>query len=639
MEVKKETTDKGTVIPPSSELVLDGKMSRCERSLRDLWREQEELAVQLVKGDADCLQKFILCKRKITELQAVMALRKGTSESAKNEVIAEPKEKPLRELHNLPRLDTAAHPSIYHVLRFKSEFEAKMRNCIPNEEERKRYLLEAVSGPTRWRMNQLELRKLSLQGLMEFVLEDAIGSDWPARLKKELHKVKQGERENILEFSERLGLYLDVLGLKRNSSSGLDWLSNGVRKEFRIYWENTFGTMFTYERRWNEVVRAARNQEGTEGFRIFQKTVREADEEERGAKRTRGRAYERRQFDGECLNCGKTGHKKKDCWSKGGGAAGKGPRQTREIKSEEPKRDGPKPDGTKNVKQKSETTKKRTDKETVTCFACQKEGHFASRCPNRKVNGFVEERGEEEINDQDDEYLMLTEESYLCALTEPVGKGPIMPLVDPSKKLIPVTWGENALDVFSIYDPGTTITLADESIWKRLDGDVKKVNKSITGIGGKPIQVTQMKMVTARTPSCKAILKVYCCDALGEDRILLNAEDGRKLGVEITGIPATFWSQTEAKAAWNNEEWLDGTASNQKEEKWPIGDIQMIEKGIANSMQVNQQLPDNTTCVLPGAEFVVQLNDTVPTYTRQYPIPESLKGKVEERINEWKKKG
>ena len=83
MEVKKKMADKGTIIPSSSKLVLDRKMSWCERSLWDLWKKQEELIVQLVKGNANCLQKFILCKQKIMELQAVIALYKGKSESAK----------------------------------------------------------------------------------------------------------------------------------------------------------------------------------------------------------------------------------------------------------------------------------------------------------------------------------------------------------------------------------------------------------------------------------------------------------------------------------------------------------------------------------------------------------------------------
>ena len=65
----------------------------------------------------------------------------------------------------------------------------------------------------------------------------------------------------------------------------------------------------------------------------------------------------------------------------------------------------------------------------------------------------------------------------------------------------------------------------------------------------------------------------------------------------------------------------------------------MIKKGITSSMQENQQLPDSTTCILLGAEFIVQFNDTMPTYTRQYPILESLKEKVEERVSKWKKKG
>lgn len=49
-------------------------------------------------------------------------------------------------------------------------------------------------------------------------------------------------------------------------------------------------------------------------------------------------------------------------------------------------------------------------------------------------------------------------------------------------------------------------------------------------------------------------------------------------------------------------------------------------------------MPEDSACNFPGSEFVVHLVDSSPSYTRQYPIPEALKQKVRERIDEWKKR-
>ena len=43
--------------------------------------------------------------------------------------------------------------------------------------------------------------------------------------------------------------------------------------------------------------------------------------------------------------------------------------------------------------------------------------------------------------------------------------------------------------------------------------------------------------------------------------------------------------------------------------------------------------------MLPGSEFKISLKEDTPKFVPQYPIPEKLKGKVMERVNEWVKKG
>lgn len=247
----------------------------------------------------------------------------------------------------------------------------------------------------------------------------------------------------------------------------------------------------------------------------------------------------------------------------------------------------------------------------------------------RPVGGFVEEK-EEEINDEIDEYLSLTEESYLCAMAELVGSAdqhPIMPRVDASKVLVLVIWGEESpLEIWSIYDPGTLYTLANDPIWNRLEGGEIKVDISLTGIGGKVSKVTHMKKVICRTLHHKAELEVYRC-SLGEGRILLNAEDGRRLGIVIAGVPVSFSSRAEGKSVQDRNEWFSGITPSQ-EVRRPIEEVKLIERGIEEALRENQRLLENMACTLPGSEFVVHLNETTPTYTQQYLILEALKAKM-----------
>jgi hypothetical protein len=52
----------------------------------------------------------------------------------------------------------------------------------------------------------------------------------------------------------------------------------------------------------------------------------------------RGKPGKRADKDIECFNCHKKGHKKADCWAKGGGKEGQGPKSRSKKEKDEPKR-------------------------------------------------------------------------------------------------------------------------------------------------------------------------------------------------------------------------------------------------------------------------------------------------------------
>ena len=53
----------------------------------------------------------------------------------------------------------------------------------------------------------------------------------------------------------------------------------------------------------------------------------------------RGKTGKRPDKDIECFNCHKKGHKKADCWAKGGGKEGQGPKSKLKKEKEEPKKE------------------------------------------------------------------------------------------------------------------------------------------------------------------------------------------------------------------------------------------------------------------------------------------------------------
>lgn len=52
-------------------------------------------------------------------------------------------------------------------------------------------------------------------------------------------------------------------------------------------------------------------------------------------------------------------------------------------------------------------------------------------------------------------------------------------------------------------------------------------------------------------------------------------------------------------------------------------------------LKQNGELPSDISCNLIGSEFKIELTNETPIYTRQYPIPEIMKGKVREKVKEW----
>ena len=256
----------------------------------------------------------------------------------------------------------------------------------------------------------------------------------------------------------------------------------------------------------------------------------------------------------------------------------------KEESKKEEKNDEKKQEKNGEKEAQKEPEKKRRD--DIECFNCHKTGHFANKCPEkRETNGFVDECDE---GDADLDYITLTEENDLCGLMDQPGEREVAswesPSSDLAKVLVPVTWGVNKLlNIWSIFDTGTLMTLADPSVFEELEGEVITTHKVLKGIGSKTTTVTKQKIVVARVASRRADVVVSCCE-LGMGRILLGRKDGETLGITVTGIPVTSARRQLESEPYNDDTWASDD-SDKKEEKHADDDvIRRIEAEIEKAM-------------------------------------------------------
>ena len=102
------------------------------------------------------------------------------------------------------------------MLVFLRDFQAAMGNQVPGDSLWMQYLRSAVEGPMKPQLQRL--RNISYQELLLFVLEgNTLGSSWKSKVQKEMQMVRQMENEKILDFAERLVMYLDYLKIDLDS--------------------------------------------------------------------------------------------------------------------------------------------------------------------------------------------------------------------------------------------------------------------------------------------------------------------------------------------------------------------------------------------------------------------------------------
>ena len=139
----------------------------------------------------------------------------------------------------------------------------------------------------------------------------------------------------------------------------------------------------------------------------------------------------------------------------------------------------------------------------IKCFSCWEKGHYANKCPKKKVEPRLAGLAEEESNlrvpgtevstfDFEDEeaYLALTEEEFFGLGAEEDTDG--LPK-------IPISLERNDVEVWAIFDSKASATLADPFVFDCLEGDLVKRNFQVWGISGYVQETDTAKKVKVST--------------------------------------------------------------------------------------------------------------------------------------------
>ena len=401
---------------------------------------QKENMALLLKDSLSAAERarVELVNRRLTSLRSTLM--------AYDVIVVEKQQKPkdekrLPQIQDLPKLQEKV--TIFQLLDFVFRFHSCMENqCVP-EPDRKRYLFKAtpslISGFLKMREN------CPFRELLALVPVKLLGPRWKLVILKALKSLQQKPSERLDAFGYQFNLLVAASGTDSCSREAKELLEKAVLPGYQPFWELLCGSDYLFEPRISvtNLIDIGAAREGSALLNHFH-----APDPVEPRRPT------------NCRNCGKPGHLEKECWARGGGAEGKGPWQ--QLCRDEPQE------------------RRGRDLAKIRCFSCQEKGHYANGCPKKKAEPRLAGLAKEESNlgvpgtdvstsDFEDEeaYLALTEEGFFGLGVEEDTDG--LPK-------IPISLGRNDVEVWAIFDSGASVTLADPSVFDRLEGDLVKRN-------------------------------------------------------------------------------------------------------------------------------------------------------------------
>ena len=198
------------------------------------------------------------------------------------------------------------------------------------------------------------------------------------------------------------------------------------------------------------------------------------------------------------------------------------------------------------------------------------------------------------------------------------------------------------LEAWAIIDSGAEVSIMSKEIFEKINVPELKAPLDVYAFKGSKATLDQVKKIPMKTTNKQGIFKYYCFDFKDLERIILSRKTLQELGMVISGVPATFPSGR--KEALKEKLEQSKVFRGLNKEKENLHDEVQHPKELANKLlkelkedlEINAALGDKAYCNIPGSDFIVKIKEGQgPVYKCQYPIQQSLIGKVKERVAEW----
>lgn len=254
----------------------------------------------------------------------------------------------------------------------------------------------------------------------------------------------------------------------------------------------------------------------------------------------------------------------------------------------------------------------------VTCFKCNKPGHYASKCPNNEEMDFFDVI--EEILGEDSPAInMMDDDGGAPIKSTPTAQSPIM---------IPLRVNEVA--VSALFDTGATHSAVSEDLHLQLQSKVIAVAGTLTGVTGTMNRMGKTQL-TIRLNDGREFVHLFEIIPLHQSKVIVGRDLMTTLGISFEFPPciASSSQDTNSSVVGDPLTFIDEPVIAKR-----IDDIHLAQLLRVVDPLVLENLNQPWFCIAQDCELQLRTGDAVPHYIRQYVVADKLKPLVNKKIEE-----